>query len=78
MTRNLALILVCAASAAVTQPTGVPNSSVSGVVKDTGTGKPLANYNVSTYVGATWITTPSSWVGRSRSTRSLMSKGTTN
>jgi hypothetical protein len=52
---NLFLISILAASIAVAQPTGVPNSSVSGTVKDSGTGKPLANYNVSTYVGATWI-----------------------
>jgi protocatechuate 3,4-dioxygenase beta subunit len=53
--RNLFLVSILAASIAVAQPTGVPNSSVSGTVKDAGTGKPLANYNVSTYVGATWI-----------------------
>src|SRR5690348_15868679 len=30
-------------------------AAVCGIVKDSVTGKPLANYNVSTYVGATWV-----------------------
>ena len=30
-------------------------AAVSGMVKDSVTGKPLANYNISTYVGATWV-----------------------
>jgi hypothetical protein len=33
----------------------VLNASVSGVVRDKRTGKPLEGYSVSTYVGATWI-----------------------
>src|ERR1017187_467886 len=53
--RFLLTFSILAASIAVAQPTGVTNASVSGVVKDAGTGTPLANYNVSTYVGATWI-----------------------
>jgi hypothetical protein len=55
MMRNLILFSICAAGIAVAQNNGVTNSAVSGTVKDAGTGKPLANYNVSTYVGATWI-----------------------
>ena len=31
------------------------NAAVSGTVRDKNTGKPLAGYTVSTYVGATWI-----------------------
>jgi hypothetical protein len=33
---------------------GAPNASISGVVKDAVTGQPLAKYNVSTYLNATW------------------------
>ena len=32
-----------------------PNASISGTVKDSVTGKPLANYSVSTEVNATWV-----------------------
>jgi hypothetical protein len=47
--------LVAAAAAMAQQPAGITNAAVSGVVKDAATGKPLANYNVSTYVSATWV-----------------------
>jgi uncharacterized protein (DUF2141 family) len=53
--RFLLTFSILAASIAAAQPTGVTNASVSGIVKDAGTGSPLANYNVSTYVGATWV-----------------------
>ena len=52
--RMLRIGLVVAAAAMAQQPPGVTNAAVSGVVKDAVTGKPLANYNVSTYVNATW------------------------
>ena len=32
-----------------------PNASVSGVVRDAGTGKPLRDYTVFTQVGVTWV-----------------------
>ena len=56
--RFLLGILAFAAPAAAQQPqqqTPAANAAVSGVVKDFGTGQPLANYNVSTYVDVTWI-----------------------
>jgi hypothetical protein len=65
MTRFAALILAAGSAAlAQTQPqsqsqpqppnASLPNAAVSGVVKDSVTGQPLANYNVSTYINATW------------------------
>jgi len=53
------ILILCAATIAAAQDAdpnkGGTNSSVSGTVRDAGTGTPLPNYNVSTYVGATWI-----------------------
>src|SRR5690242_1496401 len=36
------------------QPPATPNASISGVVKDSVSGRPLPNYSVSTYVNATF------------------------
>jgi hypothetical protein len=49
MTRRL-LLLAAAAAACAAQDTQPPNASISGVVKDSVNGRPLANYNVSTFV----------------------------
>ena len=50
------LILVLASGAAAAQQTAATqNASISGVVKDKITGKPLANYAVSTYTNSTWV-----------------------
>lgn len=50
------LLSICALAAAhAQQQTPAANASVSGTVKDAGTGKPLANFNVSTYVNSTWL-----------------------
>ncbi len=37
------------------QKTPAANASVSGTVKDAGTGKPLVGFNVSTFVNGTWV-----------------------
>jgi Carboxypeptidase regulatory-like domain len=47
---RIALLL----AACTLQAQNLPNASVSGVVRDAVTGQPLAKYNVSTYVNATW------------------------
>jgi len=49
MIRIALLLAVC-----TLQAQNLPNASVSGVVRDAVTGRPLAKYNVSTYVNATW------------------------
>lgn len=55
MKRKLCAISILAASALLAQPTSLNNASVSGVVRDAGTGQPLAHYNVSTDINVTWL-----------------------
>jgi protocatechuate 3,4-dioxygenase beta subunit len=54
--RHLLLFLLAAIlPAQEKKTTDLPEASVSGVVKDLATGRPLANYSVSTEVNATWV-----------------------
>jgi hypothetical protein len=56
MMRGLMLAtLAIALAGAQPQTTPAADAAISGVVKDFGTGQPLANYNVSTYVNVTWL-----------------------
>ena len=51
-----ALLLSCmAAAAAVAQQAADTKASITGVVKDSVAGRPLADYNVSTYVNVSWL-----------------------
>src|SRR5580693_8529716 len=50
-----AATVLAAQDAPPTTKAPVLNASVSGMVRDKSTGKPLANFTVSTYVGATWF-----------------------
>lgn len=52
---GVCFLVAAALAAAQQQTTPAADCAVSGVVKDAGTGKPLANYNVSTYVNVTWL-----------------------
>ena len=54
MTTKILASMALAAGALAAQ-TGITNASVSGVVKDRVTGKPLANYTVSTSMNVTWV-----------------------
>jgi hypothetical protein len=59
MRTPLIILTVCAAALAQDAPptskTPVLNAAVSGTVRDKNTGKPLADYMVSTYIGVTWV-----------------------
>jgi hypothetical protein len=48
-------VVMAAGSPAQPLQTAATNASVSGIVKDAITGKPLAGYNVSTFVNANWV-----------------------
>ncbi len=55
MIARLLILVLAAGAAAAQQTTATPNASISGVLKDKITGKPLANYIVSTYTNVTWV-----------------------
>ena len=48
-------LLFFAVAAFAQPPAPAANAAVSGVVRDSVTGEPLANYNVSTDIGVTWV-----------------------
>ena len=59
MRTPIIILTVCAAALAQDAPPApnapVLNAAVSGIVRDKNTGKPLADYMVSTYTGVTWV-----------------------